>query len=143
MGSEMCIRDRFILVLNNLDETGLGAGFVSDEIFQFKLSKPFDTSTISFVGSSNITSGYPSGNSGDYSLGFTITPNGDRLFIINQSVGASDIGNDSISQVGLSCFFGIGVCRTDIVGGIGSHVLSAKRNIQHNNSTMFKRFEWI
>ena len=133
----------FILVLNNSDETNLGNGFVSDEIFQFKLAKPFDTSTISFVGSSNVTSGYPSGNSGDYSLGFTITPNGDRLFIINQSVGASDIGNDSISQVNLSCFFGIGVCRTDIVGGIGSHVLSAKRNIQHNNSTMFKRFEWI
>ena len=133
----------FILVLNNQDEENLGNGFVSDEIFQFKLTKPFDTSTMSFVGSSNITSGYPEGNSGDYSLGFTISPNGDRLFIINQSVGASDIGNDSISQVGLSCFFGIGVCRTDIVGGIGSHVLSAKRNIQHNNSTMFKRFEWI
>ena len=133
----------FILVLNNQDEENLGNGFVSDEIFQFKLAKPFDTLTMSFVGSSNITSGYPAGNSGDYSRGFTITPNGDRLFIINQSVGASDIGNDSISQVGLSCFFGIGVCRTDIVGGIGSHVLSAKRNIQHNNSTMFKRFEWI
>ena len=69
--------------------------------------------------------------------------NGDKLFIINQSVGASDIGNDSISQVKLSCFFGIGACRTDIVSGIGSHVETAKRNIHFNNSTMFKRFEWI
>ena len=132
----------FILVLNNLDEDNLGAGFVSDEIFQFKLTTPFDTSTISFVGSSNVTSGYPTA-SGDYSLGFTISPNGDRLFIINQAQGASDIGGDSISQVNLSCFFGIGACRTDIVSGIGSHVETAKRNIHFNNSTMFKRFEWI
>ena len=39
--------------------------------------------------------------------------------------------------------FGIGVCRTDIVSGIGSHVEAAKRNIHFNNSTMIKRFEWI
>ena len=132
----------FILIINNSDEQFLAADFLEDEIFQFKLTTPFDTSTISLVGSSNVTSGYPTG-SGDYSLGFTISPNGDRLFIINQSVGAGDIGNDSISQVNLSCFFGIGACRTDIVSGIGSHVETAKRNIHFNNSTMFKRFEWI
>ena len=132
----------FILVINNFDEASLGADFLEDEIFQFKLTTPFDTSTMSLVGSSNVTSGYPAA-SGDYSLGFTISPNGNRLFIINQSVGASDIGNDSISQVNLSCFFGIGACRTDIVSGIGSHVETAKRDIHFNNSTMFKRFEWI
>ena len=132
----------FILVNNNGDEDSLSGDFLSDEIFQFKLTTPFDTSTISLVGSSNVTSGYPTA-SGDYSSGFTISPNGDRLFIINHEVGASDIGNDSISQVNLSCFFGIGACRTDIVSGIGSHVETAKRNIHFNNSTMFKRFEWI
>ena len=114
---------------------------MEDEIFQFKLTTPFDTSTMSLVGSSNVTADYPQG--GDYSSGFTISPNGDRLFIINHEVGASDIGNDSISQVNLSCFFGIGACRTDIVSGIGSHVEVAKKNIHFNNSTMFKRFEWI
>ncbi|MFL2897449.1 MAG: autotransporter outer membrane beta-barrel domain-containing protein [Candidatus Pelagibacter sp.] len=138
----------FILIINNSDEIFKSGDFMEDEIFQFKLTTPFDTSTMSLVGSSNVTSGYPqpptvSVNSGDYSLGFTISPNGDRLFIINQSVGPGDIGNDSISQVKLSCFFGIGACRTDIVSGIGSHVEVAKKNIHFNNSTMFKRFEWI
>ena len=138
----------FILIINNSDEASLAGDFMEDEIFQFKLTTPFDTSTISLVGSSNVTANYPQPPtvavaSGDYSLGFTISPNGDRLFIINQSVGAGDIGNDSISQVNLSCFFGIGACRTDIVSGIGSHVETAKRNIHFNNSTMFKRFEWI
>ena len=103
----------FILIINNSDEIFKSGDFMEDEIFQFKLTTPFDTSTMSLVGSSNVTSGYPqpptvSVNSGDYSTGFTISPNGDRLFIINHQVGAGDIGNDSISQVKLSCFF---ICR--------------------------------
>ena len=131
----------FILITNNTDERFLSGDFMEDEIFQFKLTTPFDTSTMSLVGSSNVTADYPQG--GDYSSGFTISPNGDRLFIINHEVGAADIGNDSISQVKLSCFFGIGACRTDIVSGIGAHLDAAKKNIQYNNASLFKRFEWI
>ena len=136
----------FILLQSNTDQ-GAAAGAFGDTMFQFKLTTSFDTSTLSLAGSSVISSGFDDGsgtNTFDYSQGFTISPNGDKLFIVSDLGGPTfDGGGDSVAQLKLSCFFGIGVCRTDIVSGIGSHVEAAKRNIHFNNSTMFKRFEWI
>ena len=136
----------FILLLSNSNQAAANFTF-GDTMFQFKLTTPFDTSTLTLAGSSVISSSF-NDNSGtntfDYSQGFTISPNGDKLFIVSDLGGPTfDGGGDSVAQLQLSCFFGIGVCRTDIVSGIGSHVEAAKRNIHFNNSTMFKRFEWI
>ena len=136
----------FILLLSNSDQAAANFTF-GDTMFQFKLTTPFDTSTLTLAGSSVISSSFDDGSGTstfDYSQGFTISPNGDKLFIVSDLGGPTfDGGGDSVAQLKLSCFFGIGVCRTDIVSGIGSHVEAAKRNIHFNNSTMFKRFEWI
>ena len=135
----------FVLLITNFNKENQNFTF-TDMIFQFKLAVPFDTSTLKFVGSSIVTSGFHdgSGNSTfDYTQGFAISPNGDKLFLISELGGPTAIGQDSLAQIKLSCFFGIGACRTDIVSGIGSHVETAKKNIHFNNSTMFKRFEWI
>ena len=135
----------FVLLITNFNKQSQNLNF-TDMIFQFKLAVPFDTSTLRLAGSSIVTSGFHDGSGDatfDYTQSFAISPNGNKLFLISELGGPTAIGQDSLAQIKLSCFFGIGVCRTDIVSGIGSHVLSAKRNIQHNNSTMFKRFEWI
>jgi len=135
----------FVLLITNFNKTAQNFTF-TDMIFQFKVASPFDTSTLILAGSSVVTSGFNDGsgtNTFDYTQGFTVSPNGDKLFLISELGGPTAIGQDSLAQIKLSCFFGIGSCRTDIVSGIGSHVEAAKKNIHFNNSTMFKRFEWI
>ena len=135
----------FVLLITNFDKKSQNFNF-TDEIFQFKLAVPFDTSTLKFVGSSIVTSGFHDGsgnNTFDYTQGFAISPHGDKLFLISELGGPTAIGQDSLAQLKLSCFFGIGVCRTDIVSGIGAHLDAANKNIQYNNSALFKRFEWI
>ena len=135
----------FVLLITNFDKTFQNFNF-TDMIFQFKLTVPFDTSTLKFVGSSIVTSGFHDGSGNatfDYTQGFAISPHGDKLFLISELGGPTAIGQDSLAQIKLSCFFGIGVCRTDIVSGIGAHLDAANKNIQYNNSALFKRFEWI
>ena len=135
----------FVLLITNFDKKSQNFNF-TDMIFQFKLAVPFDTSTLKFVGSSIVTSGFHDGsgnNTFDYTQGFAISPHGDKLFLISELGGPTAIGQDSLAQIKLSCFFGIGACRTDIVSGIGAHLDAANKNIQYNNSALFKRFEWI
>ena len=43
----------------------------------------------------------------------------------------------------LSCRFGVALCMADTASNIASNVEFAKKNIHYNNSTLFKRFEWI
>ena len=88
-----------------------------------------------FVGSSIVTSGFHDGSGNatfDYTQGFAISPNGDKLFLISELGGPTAIGQDSLAQIKLSCFFGIGVAPTDIVSAIGTHLETAKRKIHIN-----------
>ena len=113
----------FVLLITNFDKAAQNLNF-TDMIFQFKLAVPFDTSTLKFVGSSVVTSGFHDGSGNatfDYTQGFAISPHGDKLFLISELGGPTAIGQDSLAQLKLSCFFGIGVCRTDIVSGTVSY----------------------
>ena len=116
----------------------------NDTIFQYRLSVAFDTSTTVFVGKADLDSGLKSGVFfnhigvvGHTFNGLFFDATGSKMYIIN------DHGQDHAHQLSLSCFFGVGACVADTASNIGSHVESAKKNIHFNNSTIFKRFEWI
>ena len=116
----------------------------NDTIFQYRLSVAFDTSTTVFVGKADLDSGLKSGVFfnhigvvGHEFNGLFFDATGSKMYIIN------DNGQDHAHQLSLSCFFGVGACVADTASNIGSHVESAKKNIHFNNSTIFKRFEWI
>jgi len=116
----------------------------NDTIFQYRLSVAFDTSTAVFVGKADLDFGLKVGTFynhigtvGHVFNGLIFSGDGSKMYIINDS------GQDHAHQLSLSCFFGVGACVADTASNIGSHVESAKKNIHFNNSTIFKRFEWI
>ena len=116
----------------------------NDTIFQYRLSVAFDTSTAVFVGKADLDFGLKVGTfynhigtANHVFNGLIFSGDGSKMYIINDS------GQDHAHQLSLSCFFGVGACVADTTSNIGSHVESAKKNIHFNNSTIFKRFEWI
>ena len=111
-----------------------------DTIFQYRLRVAFDTSTAVSVGQNEIASGVLFNDIGvaNHILGgLFFDASGSKMYLIN------DGGQDHAHQLSLSCHFGVAVCMADTASNIVSNVEFAKKNIHYNNSTMFKRFEWI
>ena len=114
--------------------------FGKDTIFQYRLRVAFDTSTAVSVGQNEIASGVLFNDIGvaNHILGgLFFDASGSKMYLIN------DGGQDHAHQLSLSCHFGVAVCMADTASNIVSNVEFAKKNIHYNNSTMFKRFEWI
>ena len=115
-----------------------------DAIFQFRLTQSFSTSTATMVGS--VT---PSGTLNTAAFGMAFSPTGNKLYLVNR-VGSQDVDKyvaggsvDVVTQVGLSCDYGLVACVSDPITSISTQVQLAKNNISENSSIIFKRFEWI
>ena len=134
-------RSMFVLIQDgdNLNNTTL------DSIFQFRLTRSFDTSSASLIGSVTLPETLNLAG-----LGLAFSPGGDKLYI------ASDLGpqvlqermidgnsTDVVVQVNLSCNFGIAACVSDPTSGLATQIQLAKNNVSENSSVIFKRFEWI
>ena len=117
----------------------------NDTIFQYRLTVAFDTSTAVFVGKADLDSGLKLGtfknesgvNVSHILSGLIFDATGSRMYITN------DGGQDHAHQISLPCRFGVAVCMADTASNIVSNVEFVKKNIHYNNSTLFKRFEWI
>ena len=133
------------------NDTGTGmhvliqdTGGFNDTIFQYRLTVAFDTSTAVFVGKADLDSGLKLGlfqnnngvNVSHIFTGLFFDASGSKMYIANDAV-------DFVHQISLPCSFGVAVCMADTASNIVSNVEFAKKNIHYNNSTMFKRFEWI
>ncbi len=121
-----------------------GGGF-NDTIFQYRLTVAFDTSTAVFVGKADLDSGLKLGTFKDQNndanvshvlTGLFFDATGSKMYISNDAP-------DLMHQISLPCSFGVAVCMADTASNIVSNVEFAKKNIHYNNSTLFKRFEWI
>ncbi len=121
-----------------------GDGEHDDTIFQFSLSVPFDTTTLSLVGSS-VISGYDGTEDNSDAVAISFGNDGTRLYIMNLNAGPNVGGAkvDTLSQFNLKCPYGIAKCVSDTRASILSQVELAKQNISLNVNTIFKRFEWI
>ena len=114
-----------------------------DTIFQFSLSVPFDTTTLTLVGSS-VISGYDGTEDNSDAVAISFGNDGTKLYIMNLDGGPNVSGKvDTLSQFNLKCPYGIVQCVSDTRASIVSQVELAKQNISLNTSTIFKRFEWI
>ena len=106
-------------------------------MFVYKLSTPFELSSATYVGASQIV-----GNGNNVSaIGFTFGNNGMKAYIGTEDANAD--GDDIIYEYDLTCPYGIVLCETDAVTAIGAQVEIAKNVISQNSSTIFKRFEWL
>ncbi len=115
-----------------------------DSIFQFSLTTAFSTSTATSVGSFTVPE--------ELSLrtwGMALSPTGNKLYLVSL-VGSTDAGRyvgsgsvDVVTQIGLSCDYGLVACVSDSKSSLSSQVQLAKNNIHINTSIIFKRFEWI
>ncbi len=120
-----------------------GDGEHDDTIFQFSLSVPFDTTTLSLVGSS-VISGYDGTEDNSDAVAISFGNDGTKLYIMNLNAGPNVGGKvDTLSQFNLKCSYGIAKCVSDTRVSIVSQVELAKQNISLNVNTIFKRFEWI
>jgi len=115
-----------------------------DAIYQFTLTQSFKTSTATLIGS--IT---PSSTFNTAAFGMTFSSTGNKLFLVNR-VGSQDVDKyvaggsvDVVTQIGLSCDYGLVACVSDPRSSLGTQVQLAKNNISENTSIIFKRFEWI
>ena len=117
----------------------------NDTIFQYRLTVAFDTSTAVFVGKADLNSGLKLGtfkdSNNDANVSHNLTglffdANGSKMYIPNDAP-------DTMHQISLPCSFGVALCMADTASNIVSNVEFAKKNIHYNNSTLFKRFEWI
>ena len=113
-----------------------------DAIFQFSLTTSFTTSTATLAGSMT-----PSGIFNTAAYGMAFSPTGNKLYIVNR-VGSLDsnyyVGGgsvDVVTQIGLSCDYGLVACVSDSKSSLGTQVQLAKNNISINTSIIFKRFE--
>ena len=123
----------------------IATGGFNDTIFQYRLTVAFDTSTTVFVGKADLNSGLKLGTFKDLNndanvshklKGLFFDATGSKMYIPNDAP-------DTMHQISLPCKFGVAVCMADTASNIVSHVEFAKKNIHYNNSTLFKRFEWI
>ena len=115
-----------------------------DAIYQFSLTQSFKTSTATLIGS--IT---PSSTFNTAAFGMTFSSTGNKLFLVNR-VGSQDVDKyvaggsvDVVTQIGLSCDYGLVACVSDSKSSLGTQAQLAKNNISINTSIIFKRFEWI
>ncbi len=116
----------------------------NDTIFQYQLRIAFDTSTAVFIGKADLDFGLKVGTFynnigvvGHVFNGLIFSGDGSKMYIINDS------GQDHAHQLSLSCNFGVAACVPDTASNIGSQVELASKNIHHNTSNIFKRFEWL
>ncbi len=106
-------------------------------IYVYKLSTPFELSSATYVGKSQIV-----GNGNNVSaIGWTFGNNGMKAYIGTEDANAD--GDDIIYEYDLTCPYGIVLCETDAVTAIGAQVEIAKNVIHQNSSTIFKRFDWL
>ncbi len=106
-------------------------------MFVYKLSTPFELSSATYVGASQIV-----GNGNNVSaIGWTFGNNGMKAYIGTEDANAD--GDDIIYEYDLTCPYGIVLCETDAVTAIGAQVEIAKNVIHQNSSTIFKRFNWL
>ncbi len=106
-------------------------------IYVYKLSTPFELSSATYVGKSQIV-----GNGNNVSaVGWTFGNNGMKAYIATEDANAD--GDDIIYEYDLTCPYGIVLCETDAVTAIGAQVEIAKNVIHQNSSTIFKRFDWL
>ena len=106
-------------------------------MFVYKLSTPFELSSATYVGASQIV-----GNGNNVSaIGWTFGNNGMKAYIGTED--ANGDGDDIIYEYDLTCPYGIVLCETDAVTAIGAQAEIAKNVIHQNSSTIFKRFEWL
>ena len=116
------------------------SGNANHKIAVYKLSKPFHTSSATFVGS--ITNFFDASGSTGTPLGLSFSSDGMKLYQVtytNTGAGALDM----VYEYNLSCPYGIVICETDSITNVGAQVEFAKHVIQQNTSTVFKRFEWL
>ena len=115
-----------------------------DSVFQFSLTTAFSTSTATSVGSLTIPE--------ELSLrtwGMALSPTGNKLYLVSlvgstnasRYVGGGSV--DVVTQIALSCDYGIVACVSDPRSSLSSQVQLAKNNVGINTSIIFKRFEWI
>ena len=114
-----------------------------DTIFQFSLRVPFDTTTLTLVGSS-VISGYDGTENNSDALAIAFGNDGTKLYIMNKD-GGPLLGTrtDTLSQFNLPCSYGIVQCLSDTSSSIETQFELVKQNIGLNVNTIFKRFEWI
>ena len=106
-------------------------------IYVYKLSTPFELSSATYVGASQIV-----GNGNNVSaIGWTFGNNGMKAYIGTEDANAD--GDDIIYEYDLTCPYGIVLCETDAVTAIGAQVEIAKNVIHQNSSRIFKRFDWL
>ncbi|MBD1135756.1 autotransporter outer membrane beta-barrel domain-containing protein [Pelagibacterales bacterium SAG-MED47] len=106
-------------------------------IYVYKLSTPFELSSATYVGNSQIV-----GNGNNVSaIGWTFGNNGMKAYIGTEDANAD--GDDIIYEYDLTCPYGIVICETETASVIGAQVEIAKNVIHQNTSTIFKRFEWL
>ncbi len=115
-----------------------------DAIFQFRLTQSFSTSTATMVGSVTLD-----GTFNTAAFGMTFNPSGGKFYLVNR-IGSQDEDKyvaggsvDVVTQIGLSCDYGLVACVSDPRSRLSSQVQLAKNNINENSSIIFKRFEWI
>ncbi|MDB9799762.1 autotransporter outer membrane beta-barrel domain-containing protein [Candidatus Pelagibacter sp.] len=126
-----------MFVLINDDTNDINTSL--DSVFQFSLTTSFSTSTATLAGSLTLPE--------ELSLktyGIAFSGMGDKLYIVSikgPSVGGST--TDVVTQVSLSCNYGLVACVSDPRSSLGTQVQLAKNNISMNTSIIFKRFEWI
>ena len=117
-----------------------GTTAAANNIYVYKLSTPFHTSTATFVGS--IANFFDAAGSNGTPLGLAFSNDGMKLYqttYTNTGAGALDM----VYQYDLSCPYGIVICEADSITNVGAQVEFAKHVIQQNTSTVFKRFEWL
>ena len=125
----------FVLILDDTNNNNTSL----DSVFQFSLTTSFSTSTATMIGSITLPE--------ELSLrtfGIAFSGMGDKLYIINDlGPKVAGTGADVVTQVSLSCNYGLVACVSDPRSSLGTQVQLAKNNISMNTSIIFKRFEWI
>ena len=125
----------FVLINDNTNDNNTSL----DSVFQFSLTTSFSTSTATLAGSLTLPE--------ELSLrtyGIAFSGMGDKLYIVSD-IGpkVAGTGADVVTQVSLSCNYGLVACVSDPRSSLGTQVQLAKNNISMNTSIIFKRFEWI
>ena len=125
----------FVLILDDTNNNNTSL----DTVFQFSLTTSFSTSTATMIGSVTLPE--------ELSLrtfGIAFSGMGDKLYIVNDlGPKVAGTGADVVTQVSLSCNYGLVACVSDPRSSLGTQVQLAKNNISMNTSIIFKRFEWI
>ena len=87
-------------------------------MFVYKLSTPFELSSATYVGASQIV-----GNGNNVSaVGFTFGNNGMKAYFGTEDAQTDGSDDDLIYEYDLTCPYGIVICETDAVTAIGAQV---------------------